>query len=145
MIERPTDSLLPEVNKLRDKITYLSDKSKTKNSVIQALLKKQKVIQDPGNSKVFNSNTEIQAESKRGTSSVLPKKSVLNVTSAVSKYISTSNIFELLSDNSGRLLEASHITPSEIIHVDPFLEKNDRNVTALMGKPILRPIWIGIT
>ena len=93
-------SSLSESNNFRDDITHLREECKTKNCFIQTLLENQKVIQNTVRSGRFDKNTIIHTEPF-----ILPKKFTSNIRTTLTKHISTSNSFELLSENSENVLD----------------------------------------
>ena len=98
-----------ELNRLQDEITYLREEWKTKNCIIQTLLENQKVIRNTANTGCFDKNTKIHTEPL-----IIPKKFASNIRTSLTKSISTSNSFELLSENLGNVLEANNILSTEI-------------------------------
>ena len=84
----------PESNRLQDEITYLREECKTKTCIIQTLLENQKVIQSIVNTGSFDKNTKFHTEPF-----ITPKKFASNIRTLLTKPISTSNSFELLSEN----------------------------------------------
>ena len=107
--ETSVDSSLSESNRLRDEITYLREECKIKNCIIQTLLENQKVIQNTVNTGQFDKNTKIHTEPF-----IVPKTLASNIRTPLTKPISTSNSFELLPENSGNVLEANDVLPTEI-------------------------------
>ena len=116
------DSSLSGSNRLRDEITYLREECKTKNSIIQTLLGNQKVIQNTVNTERFDKNTKIHTEPF-----IVPKKFASNIRTPLTKPISTSNSFGLLSKNSGNVLEANDALSTEINNTVKDNKTNNAN------------------
>ena len=147
-----------ELNRLQDEITYLREECNTKNCIIQTLLENQKVIQNTVNTGSFDKNTKIHTEPF-----IIPKKFASNIRTSLTKPISTSNSFELLSKNSGNVLEANNILSTEIqntvkdnktnnantLHENRKSapknkrNKNDQNkiVTAIVGDSMIKDVY----
>ena len=113
-----------ELNRLQDEITYLREECNTKNCIIQTLLENQKVIQNTVNTGSFDKNTKIHTEPF-----IIPKKFAPNIRTSLTKPISTSNSFELLSENSGNVLEANNILSTEIHNAVKDNKTNNANTS----------------
>ena len=113
-----------ESNRLQDEITYLREECKTKNCVIQTLLENQKVIQNTVNTGSFDKNTKSRTEPF-----IIPKKFASHIRTSLTKPISTSNSFELLSENSGNVLEANNILSTEIHNAVKDNKTNNANTS----------------
>ena len=111
-------------NRLQDEITCLREEWKTKNCIIQTLLENQKVIQNTVNTRSFDKNTNIHTEPF-----VRHKKFASNIRALLTKPISTSNSFELLSKNSGNVLEANNILSIEIHNAVKDNKTNKANIS----------------
>ena len=98
-----------ELNRLQDEITYLREECNTKNCIIQTLLENQKVIQNTVNTGSFDKNTKIHTEPF-----IIPKRFASNIRTLLTKPISPSNSFKLLSENSGNVIEANNTLSTEI-------------------------------
>ena len=111
-----------ELNRLQDEIT--KKECKTKNCIIQTLLENQEVIQKTVNTGSVDKNTKIHTEPF-----IIPKKFVSNIRTSLTKPISTSNSFELLSENSGNVLEANNILSTEIHNAVKDNKTNNANTS----------------
>ena len=77
-------------NKFSDEIKYLQDENNTKNCIVYTLLEKQKIFRI----------RLIRDELKSTNPFFLPKKSSSNIKPPSSNLITTSNSFDLFSENS---------------------------------------------
>ena len=111
-------------NRLQDEITYLREECKTKNRIIQTLLENQKVIQNTINTRTFDKNTNIHTEPF-----IIHKTFASNIRALLTKPLSTSNSFELLSKNSGNVLEANNILSTEIHNAVKDNKTNNANTS----------------
>ena len=91
---------------------------------MQTLLKNQKVFQNTVNTGSFDKNTKIHTEPF-----IIPKKFASNIRTSLTKPISTSNSFELLSENSGNVLEANNILSTEIHNAVKDNKTNNANTS----------------
>ena len=113
-----------ESNRLQDEITYLREEYKAKNCITQTLLENQKVIQNTVNTGSFDKNTKSRTEPF-----IIPKKFASHIRTSLTKPISTSNSFELLSENSGNVLEANNILSTEIHNAVQDNKTNNANTS----------------
>ena len=144
--ETSIDSSLSQSNSLRDEITYLRDECETKNCIIQSLLENQNVFQNTVNTGKLEPF-------------IVPKKFASNIRTPLADSISTSNSFELLSEN---IQEANHAsttetntvkdskiknanTSNENIKSAPKKKRNNKDqnkdVTAIIGDSIIKYVY----
>ena len=142
--ETSIDSYLSQSNSLRDEITYLRDECKTKNCIIQSLLENQNVFQNTVNTGKLEPF-------------IVPKKFASNIRTPLANPISTSNSFELLSENFENIQEANHASTTETNTVKDSKTKNaktsnapkkkrnnkdqNKDVTAIVGDSIIKDVY----
>ena len=101
--EKSTDLSVCDPNKFSDEIKRLREENNSKNCIIQTLLENQKNIQNTPHSRTLDINRN---ELKNTNPFILRKKSLSNIKSPSSTLITTSNTFDLLSENTENSLDA---------------------------------------
>ena len=104
--EKSTDSSACDPNKFSDEIKYLRGENNTKNCIIQTSLENQKNIQNTPDSRTLDINRN---ELKSTNPCILPKKSLSNIKPPSSNLTTTSNSFDLLSENTENRLDANNV------------------------------------
>ena len=104
--EESMDSSVCDPKKFIFQIKYLREESNTKNYIIQTSLENQKNIQNTPDPRTLDINHN---ELKSTNPCILSKKSLSNIKPPSSNLITTSNSFDLLSENTENNLDTNNV------------------------------------
>ena len=116
--EKSTDSSACDPSKFSDEIKYLQEENNTKNYIIQTLLENQKSIQNTLDSRTLYLNRN---EPKCTNHFILRKKTSSNIKTPAYNQITTSNSFDLLSENTENSLDVNNVISIEDNNAENFM------------------------
>ena len=133
--EKSTYSSACDPNTFSDKIKYLREENNTKNYIIETVLENQKSIQNTADLRTLDINCN---ELKSLNLFILPKKSLSNITPPSSNLITTSNSFDLLSENTENSLDTSNVISIEDNNAESYPNKSNKpnNTSVSTGKKV---------